>query len=84
MNNEMNLKDKYREETNKDVYSDDNVYGGSYSDQYVKWLEKQVKNNSAQQININQREEMKPIKINSYSEHCPHCDSENITMIGDP
>ena len=19
-----------------------------------------------------------------YSEHCPHCDSENITMIGDP
>ena len=42
------LKDKYREETNKDVYSEDNVYGGSggsYSDQYVKWLEKQVKNN---------------------------------------
>jgi len=26
----------------------------------------------------------KPININSYSEHCPHCDSENITMIGDP
>ena len=44
----VDLKDKYREETNKDVYSDDNVYGGSggsYSDQYVKWLEKQVKNN---------------------------------------
>jgi len=44
----VDLKDKYREETNKDVYSEDNVYGGSggsYSDQYVKWLEKQVKNN---------------------------------------
>ena len=66
MNNEMNLKDKYREETNKDVYSDGNLYGcsgGSYSDQYVKWLEKQVKNNSAQQRNKNQREEMKKMLI---------------------
>ena len=43
----VDLKDKYREETNKDVYSTDTIYGGSssYSDDYVKWLEKQVKNN---------------------------------------
>ncbi len=40
------LKDKYREETNKDVYSG-NAFEeeGSYSDEYVKWIEKQVKNN---------------------------------------
>jgi transposase-like protein len=22
--------------------------------------------------------------VTNYTEHCPHCDSENITMIGDP
>ncbi len=44
----VDLKDKYRKETNKDVYSEYNVYGGvviGISDQYVKWLEKQVENN---------------------------------------
>ena len=24
------------------------------------------------------------MKLTTYSEHCPYCDSENITMIGDP
>ena len=24
------------------------------------------------------------MKVTNYSEHCPHCDSEDITMIGDP
>ena len=42
------MKDKYREETNKDVYSNDMCCGcggsdGSYSDEYVKWLESEVK-----------------------------------------
>ena len=41
------MKDKYREETNKDVYSNDMCCGcggsdGSYSDEYVKWLESEV------------------------------------------
>jgi len=42
------MKDKYREETNKDVYANDMCCGcggsdGSYSDEYVKWLESEVK-----------------------------------------
>lgn len=42
------MKDKYREETNKDVYANDTCCGcggsdGSYSDEYVKWLESEVK-----------------------------------------
>ena len=31
------IKDQYREETNKDVYSDSSQ--GSYEDDYVRWLE---------------------------------------------
>ena len=43
------IKDIYREEKNKDVYTDvDNGEQGSYTNDYVKWLEnlaeKQVKN----------------------------------------
>jgi len=42
------MKDKYREETNKDVYANDMCCGcggsdGSYSDEYVKWFESEVK-----------------------------------------
>ncbi len=31
------MKDLYRDKFNKDVYADNN--NGSYSDEYVKWLE---------------------------------------------
>lgn len=34
------IKDGYRIETNKDVYSDSS--SGSYSDEYVKWLEMEL------------------------------------------
>lgn len=34
------IKDKYREEKNEDVYSDNS--SGSYSDEYVKWLESKI------------------------------------------
>ena len=41
--NSVDIKDKYREETNKDVYSSSAFEEeGSYSDEYVKWLEGQV------------------------------------------
>jgi|TARA_R110000822_G_scaffold228395_3_gene360827 hypothetical protein len=40
------VKDKYREETNEDVYATMENYGG-YTDNYVKWLENQVMNNFA-------------------------------------
>lgn len=45
----VDLKDEYRTETNEDVYSEDTHYGGSgsFSDEYVKWLESKLKNNEA-------------------------------------
>lgn len=45
--NTVDLKDEYRTETNEDVYSEDTHYGGtgSYSDEYVKWLESKLNNN---------------------------------------
>ncbi len=41
----MDIKQKYREQFNKDVYSDDCCMQptSSYSDEYVRWLEEQVK-----------------------------------------
>jgi hypothetical protein len=41
------IKDKYREETKKEPYCKDysNPHG-SYNDDYVHWLERQVKNNT--------------------------------------
>ncbi len=42
------VKDKYRDETNKDVYSERRGRGleesgtGTFSDDYVRWLEKQL------------------------------------------
>ena len=51
------MKNKYREETNKDVYSNDMCCGcggsdGSYSDEYVKWLESEVKKLHIQNVSI--------------------------------
>jgi hypothetical protein len=40
----VSVKDKYREETNEDVYASMENYG-AYTDNYVKWLENQVMNN---------------------------------------
>jgi|14BtaG_2_1085337.scaffolds.fasta_scaffold77568_3 hypothetical protein len=39
----VDLKDKYREETEEDVYAQLPDIG-SYSDQYVKWLERKLVN----------------------------------------
>lgn len=37
------IKDKYRLETNEDCYCDEwQVEGGSYKDEYVLWIEKQL------------------------------------------
>ena len=48
------MKDRYREETNEDVYSEDTCCGcgcgGSYSDEYVKWLESEVKKLHSQNV----------------------------------
>jgi hypothetical protein len=51
------MKDKYREETNKDVYANDMCCGcggsdGSYSDEYVKWLESEVKKLHIQSVSV--------------------------------
>jgi|11_taG_2_1085331.scaffolds.fasta_scaffold08223_7 hypothetical protein len=42
----MDIKQKYREKFNKEVYSDECCMQptSSYSDEYVRWLEQQVKN----------------------------------------
>ena len=42
----MDFRQKYKEEFNKDVFSEDCCMQptASYSDEYVRWLEKQVKN----------------------------------------
>lgn len=37
----MDIKQKYREEINKEPYSQNET--GGYSDEYVKWLEKQLR-----------------------------------------
>lgn len=44
--NTMDIQQKYREEFNKDVYSEECCMqpSSSYSDEYVRWLEEQVKN----------------------------------------
>jgi hypothetical protein len=45
-NKDMDIKQKYREENNKEPYcqtqTGNYVKSGSYSDEYVKWLEKQL------------------------------------------
>ena len=42
----MDIKQEYREKFNKDVFSDECCMqpSASYSDEYVRWLEQQVKN----------------------------------------
>lgn len=60
MNNRTLIKDMYREELNKDVYSD-SCFGNtnaSYSDEYVQWLEITLSNYVNKESSISSFEEV--------------------------
>lgn len=50
----MDLVTKYRNETNKDAFTDsyylENIDDGDYKNEYVRWLEEQVKNLNIQLV----------------------------------
>lgn len=72
--NSVDIKDKYREETNKDVYSSSAFEEeGSYSDEYVKWLEGQVSKLPIHGVSKSfhcQRQEEMESKCETQCEHC--------------